>query len=369
MPEPDSSRRAWLKRPPLYQEVRDHLRHEIQTTMRPGDRIESESQLAKRLGVSLTTVREALGSLAQDGVVERRQGSGTYVSDLFGARHVGILMGMDIGSQRTSYFYLRLLQDLRSFFERHELRAKLYLGRRPAGPPAGPGLVCPEFFEDLEASRLAALVAVATAYEPGWVQAVADARVPLVGSGNAFTYSAGPDYLQMVRLSVEYLAGCGCGRLAMLATGGRGVTDAFAAALASRQLSYRPEWVVEEAHPGLEGRGWKAFQRVWDAAETKPDGLVVCDDFMFQEVVMAVLDRGVAVPERLRIATHGTKGGFARCPFPVARLEFDVAGMVATFGDMVLNLLRQEAVPARQVRLPCRLVVSAGWNAVSGEAQ
>lgn len=45
----------------------------------PGDRLESERQLATRLGVGRSALREALGALEVLGVVSVRPGSGTYL--------------------------------------------------------------------------------------------------------------------------------------------------------------------------------------------------------------------------------------------------------------------------------------------------
>jgi DNA-binding LacI/PurR family transcriptional regulator len=47
---------------------------------RAGDRLPSENDLAAQYGVSRPTVREALGGLVQEGVLERFQGKGTFVS-------------------------------------------------------------------------------------------------------------------------------------------------------------------------------------------------------------------------------------------------------------------------------------------------
>ena len=47
----------------------------------PGDRLPPERQLARELAVSRTSVRQALQALAERGVVESRQGDGTFVAD------------------------------------------------------------------------------------------------------------------------------------------------------------------------------------------------------------------------------------------------------------------------------------------------
>jgi len=48
----------------------------------PGDRLPVESELAARLGVSRGSLREGVRALASMGVLETRQGAGTYVTSL-----------------------------------------------------------------------------------------------------------------------------------------------------------------------------------------------------------------------------------------------------------------------------------------------
>lgn len=60
--------------------VTESLRNEIATgTWRIGDRIPSEPALIASLGVSRTAVREAVRGLVHAGLLETRQGAGTYV--------------------------------------------------------------------------------------------------------------------------------------------------------------------------------------------------------------------------------------------------------------------------------------------------
>ena len=46
----------------------------------PGERMESENTLSDQFGYSRQTVRQALSVLEQEGLIERRRGSGTYIS-------------------------------------------------------------------------------------------------------------------------------------------------------------------------------------------------------------------------------------------------------------------------------------------------
>ena len=62
--------------------VQDELRHRIDQGKLPaGTRLPSEPDLAAELGVSRATLREALRALEDEGLLRRRQGSGTYVAD------------------------------------------------------------------------------------------------------------------------------------------------------------------------------------------------------------------------------------------------------------------------------------------------
>ena len=66
--------------PPRYQELADILQREIETETYPvGSRMPTELALCNRFNVSRFTVREAFRRLIENGMVIRRQGSGTVV--------------------------------------------------------------------------------------------------------------------------------------------------------------------------------------------------------------------------------------------------------------------------------------------------
>ncbi len=58
-------------------ELAGEIRH---GTLRPGDRLPTESEAAQRFSVSRTVVREALSRLQASGLVETRHGVGTFVT-------------------------------------------------------------------------------------------------------------------------------------------------------------------------------------------------------------------------------------------------------------------------------------------------
>lgn len=65
---------------PLYHQLEECLRSKIRDEkLQPGDPLPSEQELAKEFNVSRITVRQAMLRLQFEGVVERRQGKGTFV--------------------------------------------------------------------------------------------------------------------------------------------------------------------------------------------------------------------------------------------------------------------------------------------------
>ncbi|MCT8139876.1 GntR family transcriptional regulator [Anaerobacillus sp. CMMVII] len=65
---------------PLYLQVIDKLKQDIETGIyEAGERLPSEFELSKQLGISRATLREALRILEDEGVITRRHGVGTFI--------------------------------------------------------------------------------------------------------------------------------------------------------------------------------------------------------------------------------------------------------------------------------------------------
>jgi GntR family transcriptional repressor for pyruvate dehydrogenase complex len=72
-----------LSRPRLSDQVADELRSRIaEKQYLPGEKLPVEAELASQFGVSRITIREAVRKLDIMGIVEVRQGSGTYVREI-----------------------------------------------------------------------------------------------------------------------------------------------------------------------------------------------------------------------------------------------------------------------------------------------
>ena len=100
---------------PKYLQVADILRREIaEGVFRDGDKLTTEEELRFRFRVSRQTVRQAIAQLEDDGLVDRRRGSGTYVRHgprrrLQGTLHVGV-----VTTYITDYIFPNIVSGIES---------------------------------------------------------------------------------------------------------------------------------------------------------------------------------------------------------------------------------------------------------------
>ena len=88
----------------LYEQIVRQIEESVLNgSLKPGDQLPAERELAQRLGVSRTAVREAVKALREKGLVEAYSGRGTFITDgtTHAARQSFDLM-VKIGQQESS---------------------------------------------------------------------------------------------------------------------------------------------------------------------------------------------------------------------------------------------------------------------------
>ncbi|MCF0134495.1 MAG: GntR family transcriptional regulator [Blautia sp.] len=94
-----------------------------------GDKLESENQISTKFGISRQTVRRALSVLIQQGILESRQGSGTFVSDhpiLPRKRKTDLSKTITvISTYIDGYIFLKILQTMAETLEEYGYNVKI----------------------------------------------------------------------------------------------------------------------------------------------------------------------------------------------------------------------------------------------------
>lgn len=95
-----------MKSLPLYKQIQEDIRYMIRSgQLRPGDRVPSETELAERYHVSKITTKNAINGLAEEGILTRHRGKGTFVNPIEDgnrsmSRHKG-LIGLILPCMKT----------------------------------------------------------------------------------------------------------------------------------------------------------------------------------------------------------------------------------------------------------------------------
>ncbi|MET9552274.1 GntR family transcriptional regulator [Streptomyces sp. NPDC006645] len=100
----------------------DDLRRAVAELRWPAGKLPTEQQLARDQAVSVNTVRRAVDLLVQEGLVYRRQGSGTYIS-ASPAVGTGYTIGVVVPS--LTYYYPRVIAGIERELSRHGCRMLL----------------------------------------------------------------------------------------------------------------------------------------------------------------------------------------------------------------------------------------------------
>ena len=89
---------------PVYVQIAENLLNQIEAgELGPGDRLPPERELSEKLGVNRLTLRRALHKLELQGLLTRRQGAGTFVSEPKIEQQAEVIISFTRGMQRRGY--------------------------------------------------------------------------------------------------------------------------------------------------------------------------------------------------------------------------------------------------------------------------
>jgi len=104
---------ATIRKDRISKEVAHKIEHLILTKLKPGNKLPAERQLARMLGISRCSLRDALLRLEVVGLIESRQGAGTVVREMSAYALVTPLV--NVIAQRRQW--VRELLDFRKMLE------------------------------------------------------------------------------------------------------------------------------------------------------------------------------------------------------------------------------------------------------------
>lgn len=351
-----------LNRDGLHQQVARLLRRQITTRQTSGSRLPNERDLSGQYGVSIRTIREAVGTLVHDGLLERRHGSGTFVADLNKKRHVGILVGQGLAMPSAFTPTLHIAQHLLDWLKDRGLRGEIYAGHgNNRSPFRSVPFEAAELTNDLDRGLVSALVAISANPHPTWHDLAKTMSVPVLGLNNSFDYSVSLDALKSITLLMQRMVEAGLNDLAVAAwsepnTAMELMPKHILAIAEKVGCRIRPECLFTDEHPVKSGTGWHIVERLMNLPQ-RPQALILADDHFYREAAMAMLSHDLRIPEDLRVGTILNAGQPNFLPFATDVVEYDLATVAATLGSMITQNLQGENIETPHIQLPGRLLL------------
>lgn len=348
---------------PLYQQVRADLEQRVRKgTWTTGERIPSEHQLCEEYGVSRITVRQALDTLVQQGVLQRAVGRGTFVAgqpyqrlaiglalfgfeeevyrrqpEIFGQLISGVTRGLE--NQTVS---LQLLHFPTDAEPAEVLREALRLDRFH-------GLLI-RSYHDLSPTQAAALDALGVPY------VLIKRSIPGVAVRCVVS-----DDVAGARLAVRHLLQLGHRRIGLVLAPRkisiwRQRYDGYVQALHEAGLPIDDDLVVE-CEDSMEEDGQRGAARLLDGAKSPPSAIFVASDLMAVGVYRALHECGRVVPDEISVIGYDgfQFGEHLRPPLTTIRTAY------FAFGTQAVRLLARAisggAREPERVEVPPELLV------------
>lgn len=335
-------------------ELREHLLRLVRRHPEGGLPLSNEKTLSEQFGVSERMIREAMGVMAHDGLVIRRHGSGTYLQPARKFQHVALLMQPMIGCQWPNaemfrYHALRFaLQQLVAEGHECQMYWPAHMQSRDQLDQTMPPFECPALARAVHRGQISGIIGLNVHPDGAWHHRAQQMNIPMAGSYGEFQNVVGGASQQAVRDGVRMLVEHGARRIGLLAwTDSKGIrkpswSEPLKQALAEYSLQYNSRWVITDHWPLLRSAGWEGFREIWSAGREKPDGLMICDDFLYTDAVQAIEELNIAVPDQLKLVTTANLGVPLHCPVPTGVLMLDTS----RYGHRLARLLmRQMAHP------------------------
>jgi len=335
---------------PLYQRISLDVRNAIgDGTLPKGARLQSLQSLASRYGASGFTIQRALRLLIDEGLVEARRGSGTFVVGQESSLcNVGIYFSNDFLHSKGMDFYRILYLLLLEKLSERKVNSQVWVDTRSKSehgkPPA-------DLLKKISTGQIRSLiVGRASPQEITWMEKLG---IPLaINCPEQTPYRIGMDSDQMIGLALAELKSMGCRRIGAIfpvmpnnQEDVRGVTPhesqrlfrSFIDRASDLGLEVNDSWIklpgqtLDPDH--YDDYGYQQFLNLWKQ-RNRPDGLFIYPDSIALGCLMAILQEKVSVPEELKLVVHRNAEISIPCPLPVT--------WVVSKGEDVANSLIEQ---------------------------
>lgn len=339
-------------------QVENYLRNAIVTgRWSAGSMLPSERELLAEFGISRATLRDALNSLCNEGLIIRKQGSGTYVAETTEHRQFAITGSASCISSSLGYWHQDILEKAQKKVAAAGYKAVFWIGDSTS---LSSFLESTALFEN---SNIRQTVGVFNnVCIEGFDQKLAQEGVPCININHGVPvgkYSIVLDYAELSDRAAQILKSHGYNDFMVMCE----PTRAFSNDSVIRQLQtnliqlYRRTVDYDETRlltvdttNGFHNV-YERFKEVW-ASSSRPRALFFFDDAFFDVASRAILELGIKVPEELAIVTHANVGRTFHFPVSLTRVGFSADDVIKAAWNMYQQVIDGREIDSSVVLIP-----------------
>ena len=351
---------------PLHQQLACVLRTRIRTgQFTPGSQLPGEQQLIHAYQVSQPTVRQALGTLVQEGLLVRQRGRGTFVSrsgatQQQSGRHLSHAITVLMPFAESSLF-ASLLASVEGVFRSSGFR--LMLANNDDDPDIESACL-----RDLAAHEHDGLLWMIPKVGPNpatlrllrqkETRMVMIDRRPL-GEDVDFVAS---DHFSGAMQAVNHLADVGCRRIAFFGDPGAVSTHierlgGYRQALELRGIGYDPALVIK-SHKWFRQGGADCAHKLLRAADRKVDGVFCITLSTVLGAIEVFRQAGVKVPDDIALVGCDDEPRASASDPPITVIRQDINTIGRTAAELLVRrIMSVQPGAVEDLRIPTQLIV------------
>ncbi len=350
-------------------QITEHVRKLVLSgELAAGTKLPPTHALAEEWKAPMATVQAALAPLVKEGLLYRRPRVGTIVCERERSlTRVGLYLTGHRDIDRMDTYISALVTLLRKRLAERGIACSFWVDPRPPEEQESPW---ESLLTAAEANQVQAIIVPSTdKYHDAWLRKL---PIPVAFNGTPDLPSrVTQDHGQLAEAGIRELAALGCRSVGLISVTKRAVkgqpreqgdyeqlcsqAERTAAELG---LEMREEWIRTPPPEGYvseamaERFGYESIAALWQEP-VRPEGLLVFTDVAARGVVVGLLERGVSVPEELKLVLHRNVEVGMLCPFPVSYLDTSIILVVDSLIKQIEH--QYDGKKVRPIQLPVSL--------------
>lgn len=315
-----------------------------------GQRIPSDAEICERLGVSRATLSTAMTNLANEGILVRKQRSGTYVaSNEVNKPKIVLLTHLSCLSSPAGFYYRSMVQHVRKAVSDAGYSCEIAVADGASYEETLASIrIADRPFADNTLGVISTVLGCEKLFASAGIRSVT--IVPDEGGEADYgTHAVLLKYDRLIKSGIDLLREHGYEDFVVMYHGQWPGES-------SPTGQKRKDWILQACGSGVSKdqlvevpfswevlHAYETFRDMWKRGR-RPQAVFFLDDAVCDNATRAILELGIKVPEELAIITHANAGRRFFFPVRLTRLQFDPQEIITKAWEILDKTINNEKI-------------------------